>query len=97
LLIVIGWIVPWDLIPWSLTPRESVPGRVRLGIAIFNCHIALVCWPLAYLLVRHLLRQRRWVERIRVAGLIGLCLWFARGATPVVMWSWMSLYSWLAP
>ena len=96
LLIVIGWIVPWGLIPWSLTPRESVPGMVRLGFAILSCYIALVCWPLTYLLFRNLLRQRRWIERIRLVGLIGLCLWCAWGATPVVIWSWMSLYLWLA-
>lgn len=96
LLIVIGWIVPWGLIPWSLTPRDSVPGKVRLGFVIFSCYIALVCWPLAYLLFRNLLRQRRWMERIRAVGLIGLCLWCAWGATPVVIWSWMSLYHWIA-
>jgi glycosyltransferase involved in cell wall biosynthesis len=94
LVIVVGWIVPWGLIPWSLTPRESVPGKIRLGFAIFSCYIALVCWPLTYLLLRNLLRQRRWIERIRMAGLIGLCLWCAWGATPVVISSWMSLYHW---
>jgi glycosyltransferase involved in cell wall biosynthesis len=97
LLIVIGWIVPWALIPWSLTPRESVPGQIRLGFAIFSCYIALVCWPLAYLLLRNLLRQKRWMERIRVGALISLCLWCACGATPVVIWSVISLYYWLAP
>jgi glycosyltransferase involved in cell wall biosynthesis len=97
LLIVIGWILPWGFIPWSLTPRESVPGKIRLGFAILSCYIAMVCWPLTYLLLRHLLRQKRWMERIRVVALIGLCLWCAWGATPVVVWSWISLYQWLAP
>ena len=97
LLIVVGWIVPWGLIPWSLTPRESVPGKIRLGFAIFSCYIAMVCWPLACLLVRNLLRQKRWMERMRMVALIGLCLWSAWGATPVVIWSWTSLYHWLAP
>ena len=96
LLIIIGWILPWGFIPWSLTPRESVPGKIRLGFAVFSCYIAVVCWPLAYLLVRNLLRQKRWTERTRVITLIGLCLWCAWGATPVVIWSWISLYHWLA-
>jgi cellulose synthase/poly-beta-1,6-N-acetylglucosamine synthase-like glycosyltransferase len=96
LLIVIGWIVPWGLIPWSLTPRESVPGKIRLGFAIFSCYIGLVCWPLAYLLLRNLLRQKRWTERVRVIALIALCLWCAWGATPVVVWSWVSVYHRLA-
>jgi len=95
-LIIIGWIVPWGLIPWSLTPRETVPGKIRLGFAVFSCYIALVCWPLAYLLFRNLLRQKRWMERIRVVALISLCLWCAWGATPVLSWSWISLYQWLA-
>ncbi|HYV26317.1 MAG TPA: hypothetical protein VFA77_02205, partial [Candidatus Eisenbacteria bacterium] len=97
LVIVIGSILPWGLIPWSLTPRESVPGRIRLGFAIFGCYIGMICWPLAYLLLRNLLRQKRCGERIRVIALIGLCLWCAWSATPVVIWSWISLYHWLAP
>jgi hypothetical protein len=97
LLIIIGCILPWGLIPWSLTPRESVPGKIRLGFAIFSCYIALVCWPLAYVLLRNLLRQKRWMERIRLIALIGLCLWCAWGSAPVVIWSWISVYHWLAP
>ena len=96
LVIIIGWLMPWGFIPWSLTPRESVPGQIRLVFAIFSCYIALVCWPLTYLLFRNLLRQKRWMERLRVVALIGLCLWCAWGATPVVIWSWISLYHWLA-
>ena len=96
LLIVLGLIVPWGLLfPWSLTPRESVLGKVRLGFAVFNCYIALVCWPLIYLLFRNLLRQKRWMERLRSTVLISLCLWCAWSATPVVVWSWISVYHWL--
>jgi glycosyltransferase involved in cell wall biosynthesis len=97
LLIVIALIVPWGfLFPWSLTPRESVLGKVRLGFAVFNCYIALVCWLLIYLLLRNLLRQKRWMERLRAIVLISLCLWGAWSATPVVLWSWISLYDWFA-
>jgi len=95
LLIVIGWIAPLGLLPWSWTPRESALGKVRLGFAVFGCYIALVCWPLVYLLFRNLLRQKRWVERVRSIALIALCLWCGWSATPVVVWSWVSLYHWL--
>jgi glycosyltransferase involved in cell wall biosynthesis len=95
LLLIIGWILPWGLIPWSLTPRDSMPGKIRLGFGIFSCYIGLVCWPLAYLLFRNLLRQRRWTEHIRMFGLIALCLWCAWTATPVVIWSWVSVFHWL--
>ena len=97
LLLVIGWILPWGLIPWSLTPREELLGQIRLGFAIFSCHIALVVWPCAYFLFRYLFRQTRWIERAKLAGLLALCLWCAWGATPVVIWFWTSLYQRLTP
>jgi len=96
LLLVIGWILPWGLIPWSLTPREELLGQIRLGFAIFSCHIALVVWPCAYFLFRYLFRQTRWIERAKLAGLLALCLWCAWGATPVVIWFWTSLFHRLA-
>lgn len=92
LLLVIGLILPWGLIPWSLTPREEWLGQIRLGFAIFSCHIALVLWPCAYFLFRHLFRQTRWIERAKLAGLLVLCFWFGWGATPVVVWFWTSLF-----
>jgi glycosyltransferase involved in cell wall biosynthesis len=92
LLLVIGWILPWWLIPWSLTPQEEVLGQIRLGFAIFSCHIALVIWPCAYFLFRYLFQQTRWIERAKLAGLFALCLWCAWGATPVVIWFWTSLF-----
>jgi hypothetical protein len=92
LLMVIGWILPWGLIPWSLTSREDLLGKIRLGFAIFSCHIGLVSFPCAYFLFRYLFRQTRWLERLKLGALIILCLWCAWGATPVVIWFWSSLY-----
>jgi hypothetical protein len=92
LLLVIGLILPWDLIPWSLTQRVELLGQIRLGFAIFNCHIALVVWPCAYFLFRYLFRQTRWIERAKLAGLLALCLSCGLGATPVVIWFWTSLF-----
>ena len=92
LLLVIGWVLPWDLVPWSLTPRQELLGQIRLGLVIFNCHIALVVWPCACFLFLYLLRQTRWIERARLTGLLALCLWCGWGATPVVIWFWTSLF-----
>jgi glycosyltransferase involved in cell wall biosynthesis len=92
LLLVVGWILPWGLIPWSLTPREEWLGQIRLGFAIFGCHIALVVWPCAWFLLRYLFRQTRWIERAKLVGLMALCVWCGWGATPVVGWFWMSVY-----
>jgi glycosyltransferase involved in cell wall biosynthesis len=86
----------WILIPWSLSPRESPLGKIRYGIAIFSCHVGLVLWPCAYFLVRGLVRQKRWIERLKLTALIALCLWFAWGATREVIWFWAGLYDWLA-
>ncbi len=97
LLLVILLVVPiFAFVPWSLTPRDAPLGQIRIGIAIFGCHVALVCWPCAYFLLRSLLRQRRWLERIKFLALMALCLWCAWGATPVVIWFWPSLFHWLA-
>jgi len=85
-----------NFIPWSLTPRDSLLGTTRVAIGIFGCHIGLVLWPCAYFLFRILLRQKRWIERVKLAVLIALCLWFAWGATREVYWFWIWLYSWLA-
>jgi glycosyltransferase involved in cell wall biosynthesis len=82
----------WELIPWSWTPRTTVPGQVRLGIAIFTCHMALVLWPCAYFLLRNLFRQRRWAERVKIAALIALCVWLAWGGTEVVISFWGGMW-----
>jgi glycosyltransferase involved in cell wall biosynthesis len=82
----------WNLVPWSWTPEETLIGKVRLGIAIFSCHVGLFAWPCAYFLFRNLLRQKRWIERIKLTGLTVLALWCAWGATPVVLWFWPWLY-----
>lgn len=66
----------WYLVPESLTPWSSPLGKIRFGTAIFNCHVGLLAWPCAYFLFRDLLRQRRWIEGIKLVGLIAVCLWW---------------------
>ncbi|HVJ82321.1 MAG TPA: hypothetical protein VNC50_14730, partial [Planctomycetia bacterium] len=85
----------WGLIPWSWTPRASLLGQVRIGIAIFTCHVALVLWPLVFILLRYLFQQRRWVERLKTIALIGICLWFAWRGSVVVFWFWAGIAGWL--
>jgi hypothetical protein len=86
----------WMFIPWSLTPEGSLSFKLRIGIAILSCHVALVLWPCTFFLFRILLRQRRWIERIKLTVLIALCLWFAWGATREVIWFWVWFSSRLA-
>ena len=77
-------------------PAQGALGNIRIDIAIFNCHLALVLWPCAYLLFRILLRQRRWLERRKIVALMALSLWTAWSATEIVVWFWPWLLHWLA-
>jgi glycosyltransferase involved in cell wall biosynthesis len=82
-------------LPWSWTPRDTPLGQIRIGIGILGCHVSLVLWPCAYYLFRSMLRQKRWVELVKMTVLIALCLWFACGGTRVVIWFWTEVYRWL--
>ncbi len=74
LLVIIALLPIWILVPSSLTPPGSFAGAVRYGASILGCHISLVLWPCAYFLCRNLIQQRRWIERVKLAALIILCL-----------------------
>ena len=95
LLILIAIITAplWNLIPWSMTPSGSSLGEFRYSVAILTCHVSLVLWPCAYYLLRGLVRQTRWTERIKMAALLALCLWIAWGGTREVYWFWRGLYN----
>src|SRR5262249_25855300 len=67
-------------------------GDVRFAVNILLCHLFLVLWPCAGFLLRSLFQQTRWLERIKLVGLIALCLWFAWFVTGVVIWFWPWLY-----
>jgi hypothetical protein len=86
----------WDHIPWLESLGDGPVGTVRFVINIFICHAGLALWPCAYLLLRDLLRQRRWVERIKLAGLTVLCMWLAWVCTRGVIWFWPWLFHRLA-
>jgi glycosyltransferase involved in cell wall biosynthesis len=87
----------WNFIPWSLTPRGTPLGEVRLVIGVFLCHVGLIFWPCAGLLiwsllrhffVRNMFRQRLWKVWIKLAVLAAVCLWQAWDCTQGVIWFW---------
>jgi glycosyltransferase involved in cell wall biosynthesis len=86
----------FDHIPWLQTHIVGTLGTIRFAINIFLAHIFLALWPCAYLLLRNLFRQRRWLERIKLVALLALCLWFAWNCTRGVIWFWTSSYHSLA-
>jgi hypothetical protein len=95
LLLIIALLPVWILVPSSLTPPGSFAGEIRYGAAILGCHISLVLWPCAFFLCRSLIQQRRWIERVKLAALIVLCLWLAWGGTYEVVWFWNGIYGWV--
>lgn len=96
LLVIIALLPIWLFVPSSLTPPGSFAGEIRYGAAILRCHISLVLWPCAYFPCRSLIRQRRWIERVKVAALIALCLWLAWRGTREVVWFWKRIYGCVA-
>jgi glycosyltransferase involved in cell wall biosynthesis len=82
----------FDHIPWLDTIIAGPLGTARFAVNIFFCHVFLALWPCAYFLLRGLFRQKRWLERIKLVGLLALCLWFAWGCTRGVIWFWPWLY-----
>jgi cellulose synthase/poly-beta-1,6-N-acetylglucosamine synthase-like glycosyltransferase len=96
LLVIIALLPIWMLVPSSLTPPGSFAGEIRYGAAILGCHVSLVLWPCAYFLCRSLIQQSRWIERVKLAALVVLCLWLAWGGTHEVVWFWKGNYGWVA-
>jgi len=84
----------WDRIPWLESLSDGPVGTIRFVINMFICHAGLALWPCAYLLLRDLFRQRRWLERVKVAGLTASCVWLAWACTRGVIWFWTWVYRW---
>ncbi len=82
----------FDHVPWLKTLMNGPLGTVRFAINILLCHVSLALWPCAWLLLRSLFRQKRWVERVKLAAVTALCLWFAWYITTIVIWFWAGLY-----
>jgi hypothetical protein len=86
----------WSFTPWSLTPLASPLGKIRFVIDLFLCHVGLLFWPLAAVLLVNVLRQKRWTGLIQSAALIAFLAWNAWGATHGVIRMWGRVYHWLA-
>lgn len=81
-----------DHIPWLKTHLAGPLDTIRFATNILLSHVFLALWPCAYFLLRSLFRQKRWLERIKLVGLLALCLWFAWSCTRGVIWFWPWLY-----
>jgi glycosyltransferase involved in cell wall biosynthesis len=86
----------WNFVPHSLTPRGSILGTARLAIGILLCHIGLLLWPVAIVLLINLLRQKRWTGLFQSMALVTILSWQACDATRGVIWTWRRLVEWLA-
>jgi glycosyltransferase involved in cell wall biosynthesis len=82
----------FDHVPWFNTIIAGPLGTARFAVNIFLAHVLLVLWPCAFFLLRSLFQQTRWLERIKIIGLIALCLWFAWCCARGVIWFWLWLY-----
>ncbi len=63
----------FGLFPQLRTLIGGPLGDVRFAVDILLCHVFLALWPCAGFLVRSLFRQTRWLERMKVGGLIAVC------------------------
>ena len=85
----------WNFVPWSLTPLASPLGKMRFVIATFLCHLGLLLWPIALLLVVNLLRQKHLTSLIHSTALIALCSWQGWDCTRGVIWIWTQIGHWV--
>lgn len=86
----------WYFIPWSVTPLASPLGKMRFAIATFLCHLGLLFWPFALILLVNLLRQKRCTSLIHSGVLIALCTWQGWDCTRGVISIWSRLGHWAA-
>ena len=86
----------WNFVPRSLTPLATPVGKIRLVIGTFNCHVGLLFWPIAVVLLVNVLRQKRFAGSLQSLVLIALCLWLAFTATTGVIRVWTLFTHWMA-
>ena len=98
LVIIVMLLMPpvWALIA-ALWPAamHSFPGTIRRTCGIFTVHAGLILWVFATMLVRALVSQPRWPERVRFALLAAFCLWQAGRSTQAVVQLWLQALAWM--
>jgi glycosyltransferase involved in cell wall biosynthesis len=82
------WMIP---LPESL--KGGILGTIKYSIQVFMCHFGLVAWPCAYFLGRALLKQKRWLERLKLGALFALCVWAGWNNAREVFWFWRDVLS----
>lgn len=84
---------------WMLPLPESLEGgwlgTFKYGMQVLQCHFGLMLLPCAYLLLRVLLNQSRWIERVKLIVLIALCLWISLTSLREVYWIWRGYSLWI--
>ncbi len=95
ILVVLVTLPIW-IVPWPQTFQTGPLGAIRFSVRMILAHVGLALWPCLYYLLRSLLGQKRWVERVKLMALIGLSFWFAWGSTSSVICFWQGLYHCLA-
>ena len=84
----------WQFIPWSATPMGSPFGKMRFAVTMFLCHLGLLLWPIALILLVNLLRQKRCTGLIHSTAVIAFCVWQGWDSTQGVIWVWSRLGHW---
>jgi glycosyltransferase involved in cell wall biosynthesis len=81
------WMIP---LPESL--NGGIFGTIKYSIQIFMCHFGLIAWPCAYFLGRALLKQKRWLERLKLGVLCGVCVWAGWNNAREVFLFWSDIF-----
>lgn len=65
------------------------------AMGILCCHVGLILWPLAVVLLVNLLRQKHWTGVIQSFVWIAFCVWQGWGAARVVICAWGAFGEWV--
>jgi hypothetical protein len=65
-----------------------------MAMGILCCHVGLLLWPLAGVLLVNLVRQKRRTGVIQSIVWIAFCVWQGWGAVQVVAWTWSAFGEW---
>ena len=95
LLLVLLCAPLWNFVPQSATPLSSPQGKFRFACAFYVCHVLLICWPLAGVLLCYLLQRKYWLEWMKLAAIFAFVLWQGWSATGCVITIWTQIGHWI--